>query len=89
MCLCWGRVSRGLYLEGLVGTEHWSDLVSTVGAPYPAELTHQSLACLTVVSHLFLVIWTHQTLGVQRTVKQLVVSVRVLTYQQLVTLLQH
>lgn len=60
----------GLYLESLVGTEHWSDLVPTVGTPYPAELTHQPLACLTVVGHLFFVVWTHQTLGVQRIVKQ-------------------
>lgn len=38
---------RGLYLEGLVGTEHWCDLVPTVGTPYSAELAHQSLTCLT------------------------------------------
>lgn len=63
-------LALGLYLEGLVGTEHWRDLVPTVGAPYSAELAHQPLACLTVVGHLFLVVWTHQTLEVQRTVKQ-------------------
>lgn len=61
---------RGLYLEGLVGTEHWCDLVPTVGTPYSAELAHQSLTCLTVVGHLFLVVWTHQTLGMQKIMKQ-------------------
>lgn len=65
--LALGLDKGGPYLEGLVGTEHWCDLVPAVGAPHPAELTYQSLACLAVVGHLFLVVWAHKTLGTQRT----------------------
>lgn len=55
-------MNQSLYLEGLVGIEHWCNLVPTVGAPYPAELAYQPLTRLTVVGHLFLVVRTHQTL---------------------------
>lgn len=57
-----GGASRGPHLEGLVGAEHWGDLVPTVGAPHPAELAHQPLACLAVMGHLFLVVRAHQAL---------------------------
>lgn len=50
------------YPESLVGAEHRRDLVAGVSASHAAELAHQPLAGLAVVSHLLLVLWAHQTL---------------------------
>jgi hypothetical protein len=76
-----GRVSRGPHLEGLVRAEHWCNLVPTVGAPHPAELAYQPLTRLAVVSYLFLVVWAHQALETQMTIKyQPMECIRVLTY---------
>lgn len=60
---------KGAHLESLVGTEDWGDFVPTVGTADPAELAYQPLTCLAVVGHLLLVVWAHQALGTQRTMR--------------------